>query len=171
MFASIIRISLSVFVLYSVFGTGTAVADDAAPVFKLEGHQQDMVSLDQHKGQLVYVDFWASWCQPCRKSFTWMNKMHKLYGNEGLKIIAINLDEDRDKAEQFLKKIPASFDVAFDPEGETAEAYRVQAMPSSYLVDKDGQLVYVNKGFRGNDKEQLEARIRQYIKQSTVAMN
>ena len=70
---------------------------------------------------------------------------------------------------KFLQQIPANFDVAFDPQGNTAEAYRVKAMPSSYLIDKNGKLVHANLGFRGNDKEILEVKIRDLIKQSTVA--
>jgi peroxiredoxin len=98
-----------------------------------------------------------------------MNKMQNLYGDEGFKVIAINLDESRAKANTFLKQIPANFDVAFDPEGNTAEAYRVKAMPSSYLIDKNGKLVHANLGFRGNDEDTLELKIRNLIRQSTVA--
>jgi len=171
MLGSILKISLTLFALYGIFGSNNAVAaNDAnmAPNFKLEG-QQSAIELSKYRGQIVYVDFWASWCQPCRKSFTWMNKMQNLYGNEGFKVIAINLDESRDKANTFLKQIPANFDVAFDPQGNTAEAYHVKAMPSSYLIDKNGKVVHANLGFRGNDEDTLELKIRNLIRQSTVA--
>lgn len=95
--------------------------------------------------------------------------MQALYGEEGFTVIAINLDESREKADKFLKQIPANFDVAFDPQGITAEAYKVKAMPSSYLVDKNGNLVHANLGFRGNDEDNLEVKIRDLIKKSTVA--
>lgn len=98
-----------------------------------------------------------------------MNKMQSLYGKEGLKIIAINLDESKQKADKFLKQIPANFDVAYDPRGNTAESYNVKAMPSSYLIDKNGDIIHAKLGFRGNDEEKLEARIRGLIHQSTVA--
>jgi len=167
MFASLIRISLAVLALYGFFGSGNAIAAPA-PDFKLQG-QQKQVKLSDYRGQIVYIDFWASWCQPCRKSFTWMNKMQSLYGKDGFKVIAINLDEDRKKADKFLKQIPANFDVAYDPRGNTAESYNVKAMPSSYLVDKQGNVIHANLGFRGNDEEKLEAKIRDLIRQSTVA--
>ena len=167
MLASLIRMSLMIVALYGFFGSSNAVAAKA-PDFKLDGPTQP-VELKKYRGQIVYVDFWASWCQPCRKSFTWMNKMQSLYGKEGLKIIAINLDEERDKANEFLKKIPANFDVAFDPAGNTATSYNVKAMPSSYLVDKNGNLVHANLGFRGNDEDKLEVKIRNLIRESTVA--
>ena len=95
--------------------------------------------------------------------------MQSLYGAEGFKVIAINLDESRAKADKFLQQIPAKFDVAFDPRGSTAESYKVKAMPSSYIIDKNGKLVHANLGFRGNDEDKLEEKIRNLIQQSTVA--
>jgi len=160
-----------VIALYGFFGSGNAIAANStnqAPDFKLEG-QQKQIELSKYHGKVVYVDFWASWCQPCRKSFTWMNKMQSLYGSEGFKVIAINLDESRTKADKFLQQIPANFDVAFDPKGNTAEAYEVKAMPSSYLIDKNGNVVHANLGFRGNDEDELETKIRNLVRQSTVA--
>lgn len=167
MMTSFIRTSLTVFVLFGFFGSSSALSG-TAPDFKLDG-QQKQVKLSDYHGQIVYLDFWASWCQPCRKSFVWMNKMQSLYGEEGFKVIAINLDESRQKADKFLQQIPASFDVAFDPRGKTAESYKVKAMPSSYLIDKKGNVIHANRGFRGNDEEKLEAKIRELIHQSTVA--
>ena len=95
--------------------------------------------------------------------------MQALYGEEGFKVIAINLDDSPDKAEKFLKQIPASFDIAYDPQGKVAEMYKVNAMPSSYLINKRGELVKINRGFHANDKDKLETAIRRMIKQSTVA--
>ena len=157
--------------LYCFSGAGNAIAANPAnqaPDFTLEGRQKQ-IELSKYRGKIVYVDFWASWCQPCRKSFSWMNKMQSLYGSEGFKVIAINLDESRTKANKFLQQIPADFDVAFDPQGNTAEAYKVKAMPSSYLIDKNGKVVHANLGFRGNDEDELETKIRKLVRQSTVA--
>lgn len=167
MFASLFRISLMILAVNGFFGSSSAFAAQA-PEFKLDG-QQKQIALSKYRGKIVYVDFWASWCQPCRKSFAWMNKMQSLYGAEGFAVIAINLDESREKANKFLQQVPANFDVAFDPQGVTAEAYQVKAMPSSYLIDKNGNLVHANLGFRGNDEDHLEVKIRELIKKSTVA--
>ena len=167
MFASLIRISLTVLALYGFLGSGNAFSA-TAPDFQLQGPQKQ-VKLSDYRGHIVYLDFWASWCQPCRKSFSWMNKMQSLYGKDGFKVIAINLDESKQKADKFLQQIPANFDVAYDPRGNTAESYKVKAMPSSYLIDKNGNVIHANLGFRGNDEEELEARIRDLVRQSTVA--
>jgi thiol-disulfide isomerase/thioredoxin len=171
MFDSLLRTSFMVVALYGFSCGGNAIAANPAnqaPDFSLEG-QQKQIELSKYHGKVVYVDFWASWCQPCRKSFTWMNKMQSLYGSEDFKVIAINLDESRAKADEFLQQIPANFDVAFDPQGNTAEAYKIKAMPSSYLIDKNGKVVHANLGFRGNDEDQLETKIRNLLRQSTVA--
>ena len=86
------------------------------------------------KGKVVWVDFWASWCVPCRRSFPWMNTMHRKYGAEGLEIIAVNLDKERALADGFLAETPAEFALRFDPAGALAKEFGVQAMPSSYLA-------------------------------------
>lgn len=117
------------------------------------------VKLSDFKGQVVYVDFWASWCTPCRKSFPWMSEIQKRYQAQGLNIVAINLDQQPEQAQHFLKQMPASFTVAFDPEGKTAEHYNVQGMPSSYLIDRKGQLRQTHIGFRDKDKDRLEQSI------------
>jgi cytochrome c biogenesis protein CcmG, thiol:disulfide interchange protein DsbE len=133
-----------------------------APDFRLSGVKSE-VKLSAYRGKVVYVDFWASWCGPCRKSFPWMNEMQEKYGNK-IKIIAVNLDQDRAEADKFLQQNPPKFTIAFDPEGKTAETYKVKAMPSSYLIDSSGRLVSSHAGFRVQDKDELEKLIEQMIR-------
>lgn len=123
------------------------------------------IKLSDLKGSVVYVDYWASWCPPCRKSFPWMNKMHSKYEAQGLKIIGISLDSKRKNAHKFLKKMPALFSIAYDPEGNTADDYNVQVMPTSYLIDRDGNLIYTHKGFNNKHKEKLE---KEFVKALTA---
>lgn len=111
------------------------------------------------KGKLVYVDFWASWCVPCKQSFPWMNEMQAKYGHRGLHVLAINVDGKQADADKFLGQVPAKFQVAFDPAGQTPKQFAVKAMPTSYLVDGDGRIVYVHAGFRESDQKSIEAAI------------
>jgi len=137
---------------------------DQAPDFSVSS-ATGQITLNQLRGNVVYLDFWASWCVPCRKSFPWLNEMQRRYGKAGLKVIAINLDEDRQLADKFLATYPAKFTVAYDPKGKSASAYGLKGMPSSYLIDRKGQLLSSHIGFRSDDKAELEQKIRQALSQ------
>ena len=143
---------------------GGAVASQKAASFSLPG-VKSTVNLANYRGKVVYVDFWASWCDPCRKSFPWMNKMQEQYKKYGFEVVAINLDEDKDLANQFLNEVPANFTIAFDPKGKTAESYGLKVMPSSYLIDKNGNLVTAHRGFKAKDTAKMEQQIRQLLAQ------
>ena len=119
------------------------------------------------EGRVVWVDFWASWCVPCRRSFPWLNSMHRKYGPNGLQIIAVNLDKDRALADKFLAEVPAEFALRFDPAGELAKHYGVQAMPSSYLIDADGNVLATHAGFRTSDAAAYEQAIESALAKSS----
>lgn len=133
-----------------------------APPFELPT-DAGTFALEQYRDQVVYVDFWASWCIPCRYSFPWLNEMHARYGGDGFKVIAINLDKDRAKAKRFLKLIPASFEIAYDPNGTVADLYNLKVMPTSYLIDQKGILVHKHKGFKPSDEDPMEGRIKKLL--------
>jgi cytochrome c biogenesis protein CcmG, thiol:disulfide interchange protein DsbE len=131
-----------------------------APAFSLPG-RSGTVCLDSLRGRVVYVDFWASWCAPCRRSFPWLSTLHERYSAKGLTIVAIDLDKDRRKADAFLEEFPGAFLVAFDPTGKTAEAYRVSAMPSSFLIGPTGTLLSSHAGFDPRRTGVIEALIEE----------
>jgi cytochrome c biogenesis protein CcmG/thiol:disulfide interchange protein DsbE len=133
---------------------------DPAPAFALRDAHGDTLSLERLRGQVVYVDFWASWCGPCRRSFPWMNEMQRRYGGRGLTIVAINVDKNPTDAARFLELNQAQFAVAYDHAGATPLAYAVRAMPSSYLIDSRGKVVEVEEGFHDERKGALEQRIQ-----------
>ena len=121
------------------------------------------VQLDDFKGKAIWLDFWASWCLPCRASFPWMNEMQKKYQSRGLKIIAVNLDKDRTEVNRFLDHYPANFTILLDPAGSSARQYKVRGMPSSYMINRQGQVIKQHLGFRKADTAKLEADIQQLL--------
>ena len=137
-------------------------ASETAPSFKVPS-AKGMVELDKLRGQVVYLDFWASWCTPCRKSFPWMNEMQHKYEKDGLTIVAVNLDKKRDLIDKFLKNTPADFTIAYDPGGQLAKTYKLVGMPTSYLIDRNGQIHETHVGFRKKDKDKLEAKIQRLL--------
>ncbi len=133
---------------------------EAAPAFALPDGSGATVSLAKLEGRVVYVEFWASWCAPCRRSFPWMGEMQKKYGPQGFTIVAVNVDKKREDAAKFLALTPAAFTVVYDPVGTVPTAYDVKGMPTSYLVDRSGKVVFVEAGFRDDMKAGAEARIK-----------
>lgn len=121
------------------------------------------LDLTSFGGRVVYLDFWASWCGPCRQSFPWMEILKNTYGAQGLEIITVNLDRDRADADKFLKQIHPTFDVRFDPKGELAELYKIQGMPSSVLIDRHGVTRFTHVGFRPVDGPLYEAQVRKLL--------
>ena len=145
------------------------VAGDAAPGFVLPGDADTTVSLADLRGKVVLVDFWASWCAPCRRSFPWLNEMQQKYGPRGFTVVAVNVDKKRADAQRFLQQYPARFAIAFDEAGLTPAKFAVKAMPSSFLVDARGKIVQVEVGFTDERKDVLEERIRSLLP-SAVAL-
>lgn len=114
---------------------------------------------EEHLGSVVYLDFWASWCAPCKQSFPWMVKLHERFAEQGLEIIAVNLDRDEKRARAFLEQSPVPFSILYDPEGKMAGEYEIQAMPSSFLFGRDGTRRSMHLGFKESEVEELESEI------------
>jgi thiol-disulfide isomerase/thioredoxin len=139
-----------------------ALASQPAPLINLPGVTGTVQSAE-FKGKVIYVDFWASWCKPCKQSFPWLNGMQAKYEKQGFEIVAINLDQEQNAANDFLQALPAQFTVAFDPSGKTAEQFHVQGMPSSYLIDRQGNMRAVHIGFRDEDRAKLEQAVTKLL--------
>ena len=121
------------------------------------------LDLSDYRGKVVIVDFWASWCVPCRQSFPWLNAMYDEYADDGLVILGVNTDVDAMEAQQFLEEIPAKFEIIRDPEGELARSFEVAAMPSSYVFARDGELDTRHLGFLRSRRDEYEAVIQRLI--------
>jgi cytochrome c biogenesis protein CcmG, thiol:disulfide interchange protein DsbE len=132
----------------------------AATAYGADSPAAGPLDLSSHRGHVVIVDFWASWCKPCRQSIPWLNSLRARYGASGLTIIGVNVDAERRDADKFLHDVPIDFEVVFDPQGNIAKQFKVQGMPTSYFIDRSGKLVETHLGFREAKKADIEAGIK-----------
>ncbi|WDE05613.1 TlpA family protein disulfide reductase [Thalassomonas viridans] len=122
--------------------------------------------LEQHSGKIIYLDFWASWCGPCRKSFPWMSQMQAQYQQQGFVVLSVNLDHNKKFADEFLQQVPADFPVIYDPRGELMKQYKIKGMPSSYLFDRSGKIISRHAGFSEEKMPAYEQDIRNALASS-----
>lgn len=143
------------------FGAGAGVGE-TAPEFSLprlgDGEGQNMALAD-FRGTVVYVDFWASWCGPCRLSFPQLEALRQELGPRGFEVLAVNVDEFKPDALLFLEQIPVSYPVVRDATGDTPATYGVLGMPTGYLIDRQGIVRKVHQGFRKSDGDKLRSEI------------
>lgn len=143
--------------------TALAVEEgDSAPDFNLPSIYSDQpdIALSDLQGKTVYVDFWASWCAPCLTSLPLYNELYHKYRDQGLEIVAINVDNPIEDGLDFLLDTPLDFLIPADPDGESAELFGVIGMPTSYLISPGGEVTLVHMGFRNGDIEIIEQAIQ-----------
>ncbi|MFT7470886.1 MAG: cytochrome c biogenesis protein CcmG/thiol:disulfide interchange protein DsbE [Kiritimatiellia bacterium] len=154
---------LALLTLTAISTSAWAVEEgDQAPIFDLPSIYADhpAISTASLEGKTVYVDFWASWCAPCLSSLPLYNDMYHKYKDQGLEIVAINVDNPIEDGLDFLLDTPLDFLIPADPDGEAAELFEVIGMPTSYLIEPDGTVKLVHMGFRSGDIEMIEEAIQ-----------
>lgn len=125
------------------------------------------LDLTAYRGKVVYVDFWASWCGPCKQSFPWLDNLVREYRSQNFVVIGVNVDKDRDRAERFLNETPADFPIVYDPQGELATAYKVAGMPSGILIDRAGHVRFQHAGFSEKQKGFYEEQLQTLLAEKT----
>jgi peroxiredoxin len=138
-------------------------AADVAPDFTLKSSTGENVRLAEQRGQVVILNFWASWCGPCRAEMPLLDAMSKKYGKMGFVLYGINVDQDTAEAKKVLQKISVNYSVLFDPESKLSDLYNVDAMPTSVFIDKKGQIRHIHRGYVAGDEEKYIKQIKELI--------
>jgi peroxiredoxin len=136
-----------------------------APSFALPSRSGDTVSLDKYKGQVVMLNFWASWCGPCRQEMPLLDQMHKRYSALGFTLIGVNVEANTKDAERWLTETPVSFPVVFDKDSKVSKLYDVSAMPSTVFIDRKGNVRYLHRGYKAGDESEYLNQIRALLKE------
>lgn len=131
----------------------------------LSNHNDAGFTLADYRGKVVYLDFWASWCGPCRASFPVLNELRTKYQAEGFEVVGVNLDENTADANGFLKKFPVSFPLATDPKGAAAQIFQIKGMPSAVIIDKKGVARAEIVGFHKDEPQKIEQLVSQLLKE------
>ncbi len=143
-------------------------AGERAPELRLPTADGTLLSLADRKGQVVLVDFWASWCAPCKASFPALDALYEDLHSRGFEVIAVNLDERREAANKFLSDLPHAMPIVFDPKGVSPAAFGVSGMPTSFLIDRDGRVRFVHVGYTSKTVESYRREIEQLLAETTA---
>ena len=136
----------------------------AAPDFTLMSRAGEQVSLADLRGQVVMINFWATWCGPCRREMPHLEALHQRYSDLGFTLLGINVEDNTSGVDKFLKETPITFDVLYDPANEVSAMYDVIAMPSTVMVDREGNLRYMHHGYQSGYEHEYQAQIRALLR-------
>lgn len=158
--------TLAAAMLVTLAGSAAAVTlEDHAPDFTLKSLDGANLRLEEYRGQVVLINFWASWCGPCRQEMPLLDRLHQRYVDTGFAVLGVNVEGDARPAQDLIDKIPVSFPVLID-EGQTvSELYKLEAMPSTVVVDRDGVVRYIHRGYKPGDEAKYVEVVKALIRE------
>ena len=136
-----------------------------APAFSLASRAGSQVSLAQYKGQVVMINFWASWCGPCRQEMPLLESIYKKYNRMGFTMLGVNVEPDSNAANEWLKATPVSFPILYDRDSKVSKLYDVAGMPSTVIIDRSGKLRVLHRGYKPGDENEYLDSIRSLIRE------
>jgi thiol-disulfide isomerase/thioredoxin len=145
--------------------SGASSASGPAPQFTLDSRGGSKISLAQYKGQVVMLNFWASWCGPCRQEMPLLENIYKKYNKMGFTLIGVNVEPDPKAAEGFLQQTPVSFPVIYDKDSTVSKAYDVAGMPSTVIIDRKGNIRVLHRGYKPGDENEYLDSIRNLVRE------
>ena len=160
------RILIPALLLALLGGTATATGPaPPAPDFTLPARDGGEVRLSELKGQVVMINFWATWCGPCRQEIPLLQQIHAKYEPLGFTMLGVNVEPDSAAAQNWLKDMPVSFPIVFDRKSEVSSSFGVEAMPSSVLIDREGRVRHVHRGYKPGDEAVYADLVRGLVKE------
>ena len=143
-----------------------AVTDTGpAANFTLKSADGNNIRLSEFVGQVVLINFWASWCGPCRQEMPHLDAIHQKYQGLGFTVFGVNVEQDRKMADKVLRDIPVSFPILFDTDNRVSQLYDVDAMPATVLVDRNGEIRYMHRGYKPGYELEYEKQVRALIRE------
>ena len=136
-----------------------------APDFTLKSRSGENIKLSELRGEVVMINFWASWCAPCRQEMPLLEDIYKKFGDLGFTLLAVNVEEDSSKADNLLRDVPVTFPVLYDNTNKVTKLYKVVAMPSTVLVDRNGNLRYLHRGYLPGYEEEYKKQVSELIRE------
>ncbi len=140
-------------------------ASGPAANFTLKDADGNNVRLSEYRGQVVLINFWASWCGPCRQEFPLLDELHQKYQPMGFTVFGVNVEQERELADKVLREIPVTFPILFDDQNEVSEEYDVDAMPATVLVDRSGEIRFMHRGYKPGYEDLYEKQVRALIRE------
>ncbi len=162
------RIIPTLTLLLSLLMAGSALALDVgspAPDFTLKSRSGENTKLSELRGEVVMVNFWASWCAPCRQEMPLLEELHERYADLGFTLLGVNVEEDSSAALDMLKEIPVTFPVLFDTRNTVSKLYNVIAMPTTVILDRDGTVRFVHKGYLPGYEDDYRKQVKELIRE------
>ena len=156
------------FLLTGLLLLSTANAADIqgkAPNFTLKSNTGKNIKLSELRGQVILLNFWASWCGPCRQEMPLLEKLHQRYSSLGFTVLGVNVEEDSSKANAMLKHVPVTFPILYDTQNTVSKQYKVSGMPTTVMIDRNGNMRYLHKGYKSGDEAQYKKWVKQLIKE------
>jgi thiol-disulfide isomerase/thioredoxin len=135
-----------------------------APDFTLHAMSGPNMRLQEQRGRVVMINFWATWCGPCRQEMPKLDKLYQKYGDSGFVLMSVNVDDDQRTAADVAAKLGVSFPVLWDTDKKVSRLYDLSTMPSTVIVDRDGKVRYVHRGYLAGYEETYEKQVRELLK-------
>lgn len=137
----------------------------AAPEFTLKSLKDRNLSLKEFRGQVVMINFWATWCGPCRQEMPALNALYEKYRHAGFVLLGVNVDSETANAVQMASKLKATYPILFDTDKRASVLYQVSAMPTTVLIDREGKVRYVQKGYVAGIEDKYQTQIRELLRE------